>query len=99
MRVVERSFLGVLLAATLATLLLVARNGLAPVQHPLTFGVVVWAWVVLLYALVVFALLLVAVSQPCCPDSGGCRRASSPVRPLVSRSQRSLRTRAPWRRS
>ena len=59
MRVVERSLLAVLLAATLATLLLVARNGLAPVQHPLTFGLVVWAWVVLFYGAVGLALLAV----------------------------------------
>jgi len=65
MSVAERTVLAVLLAATLATLLLVARNGLAPVQHPLSFGLVFWAWLALLYAVVGGAILLVtgAVSR------------------------------------
>jgi Type I phosphodiesterase / nucleotide pyrophosphatase len=50
MRIGERIGLAVLLAATLATLLLVARNGLAPVQHPLSFGLVLWAWILLFYS-------------------------------------------------
>jgi hypothetical protein len=58
MNVAERTVLAVLLAATLATLLLVARNGLAPVQHPLSFGLVLWAWVVLLYSVVGGVILL-----------------------------------------
>jgi type I phosphodiesterase/nucleotide pyrophosphatase len=58
MRVVERTVLGVLLAATLATLLLVARNNLAPLQHPLSFGLVLWAWVALFYSAVALAVLL-----------------------------------------
>jgi len=58
MKVVERAVLGVLLAATLATMLLVARNNLAPVQHPVSFGLVLWAWVVLFYSAVGFAVLL-----------------------------------------
>jgi len=60
MSIVERTVLGVLLAATLATLLLVARNGLAPVQHPLSFGLALWGWVALFYSAVGFAGLLVA---------------------------------------
>ena len=59
MRVVERTVLGVLLAATLATLLLVARNGLAPVQHPVSFGLVLWGWIALFYAAAGLATLLV----------------------------------------
>ena len=62
MKVAERTVLAVLLAATLATLLLVARNGLAPVQHPLSFGLVFWAWVALLYSVVGAAALLVAAA-------------------------------------
>jgi len=62
MRVAERTVLAVLLAATLATLLLVARNGLAPVQHPLSFGLVFWAWLALLYSVVGGAVLLVAAA-------------------------------------
>jgi len=58
MKVVERAVLGVLLAATLATMLLVARNNLAPVQHPLSFGLVLWAWVALFYSAVALAALL-----------------------------------------
>jgi hypothetical protein len=58
MSVVERTVLGALLAATLATMLLVARNDLAPVQRPLSFGLVLWAWVVLFYSAVGFAALL-----------------------------------------
>ena len=61
MKIAERTVLAVLLAATLATLLLVARNGLAPVQHPLTFGLVLWGWTVVLYsAMGGAAVLLVA---------------------------------------
>jgi hypothetical protein len=44
----------------LATLLLVARNGLAPAQHPLTFGLVLWGWVALFYSAAGFAGLLAA---------------------------------------
>ena len=60
MSVVERAVLAVLLAALLATLLLVARNGLHPVQHPLSFGLLLWAWVAVLYGAVSFPLLLMA---------------------------------------
>src|SRR6266850_157759 len=60
MRIVERTILAVLLAATLATLLLVARNGLAPVQHPVSFGLVLWAWVLLFYSAVGAGALLLA---------------------------------------
>jgi hypothetical protein len=60
MRIVERTVLAVLLAATLATLLLVARNGLAPVQHPVSFGLVLWAWVLLFYSAVGLAALALA---------------------------------------
>lgn len=47
----ERSVLGVLLAATAANLLFVARNGLAPLQGPRTFALVFWQWHAVLYAL------------------------------------------------
>jgi hypothetical protein len=60
MNLAERILLGVLLATTLATLLLVARNGLAPVQHPLTFGLVLWAWTALLYSTAGLAVALLA---------------------------------------
>ncbi|HEY2943101.1 MAG TPA: alkaline phosphatase family protein [Vicinamibacteria bacterium] len=60
MSIGERAALAVLLAATLATLLLVARNGLAPVQHPLSFGLVLWGWVLLFYSAVGLGVLLLA---------------------------------------
>ena len=60
MRIVERTVLAILLAATLATLLLVARNGLVPVQHPVSFGLVLWAWVLLFYSAVGLGVLLLA---------------------------------------
>jgi sulfatase-like protein len=60
MRIVERTVLAVLLAATLATLLLVARNGLVPAQHPVSFGLVLWAWVLLFYSAVGLAALALA---------------------------------------
>jgi hypothetical protein len=49
-RLLERSILGVVLAATLATLLTVAWNGLAPTASPLTFGLVFWAAFLAFYA-------------------------------------------------
>jgi hypothetical protein len=47
--ILERTLLTALLAATLAALLLVARNRLAPVQSPLSFALVLWAGFALLY--------------------------------------------------
>jgi hypothetical protein len=41
---VERAVWGGLLSGVVATALLVARNGLAPTQHPLTFGWVFGGW-------------------------------------------------------
>jgi Type I phosphodiesterase / nucleotide pyrophosphatase len=61
MSVVERSALGVLLAATLATLLLVARNGLTPAQQPWTFGLLFWGWTALLYSAVGLAAVLLGL--------------------------------------
>jgi hypothetical protein len=49
------ALLGACLAAEIAALLLVARNGLAPVQEPLTFGLVFWGWLLLFYG--AFALM------------------------------------------
>lgn len=60
MRVGERTVLGAVLAATLATMLLVARNELAPFQRPLSFGLVLWGWVVLFYSAFGVAVLLLA---------------------------------------
>jgi hypothetical protein len=74
MRLAERTFLAVLLAGTLATLLLVARNGLAPVQHPLSFGLVLWAWVVLFYAAAGGAFLLLTVAASRLPGLRGVSR-------------------------
>jgi len=55
-----RSALGVLLAAALATALVVAGNRLPPTQHPLTAGLVLGGWLVAFYAVVGFAPLAVA---------------------------------------
>src|SRR5262245_25196152 len=49
-RDLERQLTVVLLAAAIAAALLAARNGLAPVQRPLTFGLVFWAGFSLAYA-------------------------------------------------
>ena len=48
----ERHLLGGLLAATIATHLLVSRNGLLPVQQPTTFALEFWKWIALAYAAV-----------------------------------------------
>ncbi len=56
----ERHLLGALAAATIATHLLVSRNGLLPVQQPVTFALEFWKWVALAYvavALGAFAVL------------------------------------------
>ena len=45
----ERALLGVLLAATAAAVLLAGRNALAPLQAPLSFGLVFWKWWLVLY--------------------------------------------------
>jgi hypothetical protein len=60
MTIVERTLLAVLLAATLAILLLVGRNGLAPLQHPLSFGLVLWGWTALFYSAVGAGALILA---------------------------------------
>src|SRR5262245_10763402 len=59
-RDLERQVAAVLLAATVAASLLAARNALAPVQRPLTFGLVFWGSFVLAYAVVGLAAYLVA---------------------------------------
>jgi hypothetical protein len=46
---IERVLLAAGLAATLATMLLVAKNQLAPLQRPLTFGLVFWGWFLVFY--------------------------------------------------
>lgn len=56
----ERHLLAALCAATIATHLLVARNGLLPVQSPSTFAFEFWRWLALAYtaaALAAFAAL------------------------------------------
>ncbi len=56
----ERHILGALAAATIATHLLISRNGLLPVQHPWTFALEFWRWFGLAYvaiALGAFAFL------------------------------------------
>jgi hypothetical protein len=58
LRTIERAALAALLAATLASVLLVARNGLAPTQRPLTFGLVLWAWATVFYAAIALVPLL-----------------------------------------
>jgi len=58
----ERSVLAALAAATLSALALVARNRLAPVQTPLTFGLVFWAGFALLYVSALTPLVLLAAA-------------------------------------
>jgi Type I phosphodiesterase / nucleotide pyrophosphatase len=60
MKTAERIALATVLATTLATLLLVARNGLAPVQRPLSFGLILWAWILLFYAAIGLVFLVLA---------------------------------------
>jgi len=50
----ERHLLGGLLAATIATHLLVSRNGLLPVQQPSTFALEFWKWFALAYVAIAF---------------------------------------------
>jgi len=45
----ERHLLGALAAATIGTHVLVARNGLLPVQHPTTFAAEFWQWIAIAY--------------------------------------------------
>lgn len=45
----ERALLAAVLCANLAALLLAARNGYAPLQQPLTFGLVFWLWFLAAY--------------------------------------------------
>jgi hypothetical protein len=56
----EAALLGACLAAEVAALLLVARNGLAPVQEPLTFGLVFWGWLLLFYGAIALTGTLAA---------------------------------------
>jgi hypothetical protein len=74
MRIVERTVLAILLAATLATLLLVARNGLVPVQHPVSFGLVLWAWVLVFYSAVGLGAILLAGLASKLPGLGSLPR-------------------------
>jgi hypothetical protein len=60
-RALERQILAIALAASLSTLLLVAGSGLAPVQRPLTVGLVFWKWFGLLYGSVGIAVFIAAV--------------------------------------
>jgi hypothetical protein len=83
MRVGERTVLGALLAATLATMLLVARNNLAPVQRPLSFGLVLWAWVVLFYSVVAFAALLLGGLASLLPGLRSLPRRLVSVGPIL----------------
>ena len=55
----ERHLLGGLLAATIATHLLVARNGLLPVQRPTTFALEFWKWLLLAHAAVALGSFVV----------------------------------------
>jgi hypothetical protein len=57
---IERALLTALLAATLAALALVAHNRLAPVQAPLTFGLVLWAGFASLYLALLMPVMLAA---------------------------------------
>src|SRR5512134_2809942 len=59
-RDLERQVSAALLGAVIATVLLAARNGLAPTQRPLTFGLAFWSAFSAVYlaaALLAFALL------------------------------------------
>lgn len=58
----ERSVLAAAAAATLCALALVARNRVAPVQTPLTFGLVFWAGFALLYASALTPLVALAAA-------------------------------------
>lgn len=73
MKITERIVLAVMLAATLATLLLVARNGLAPVQRPLSFGLVLWAWILLFYAAIGLGALGLGAVASLAPPLRGLR--------------------------
>jgi hypothetical protein len=61
-RDLERQVLAALAAAAAATLLLVAQNSLAPVQGPLSFGLVFWKWLSLFYCGVGAGAFLLAAS-------------------------------------
>lgn len=74
MRTAERIALATVLAATLATLLLVARNRLAPVQRPLSFGLILWAWILLFYAAIGLAAFLLAALASRWPGRPGVSR-------------------------
>ena len=60
MAFLERAVLGLLLAATLATLLFVAQSGLAPTETAVTFGLLFWQWFLAFYALVGLPVAAVA---------------------------------------
>jgi len=54
----ERCLTLAALAATVAALLLVGQNALAPTQQPWTFGLVFWAWFLALYLTLALPLAL-----------------------------------------
>jgi hypothetical protein len=58
----ERFVLAALCLATLAATLLAARNGLLPVQRPLTHGLLFWIWFLALYLPLAFLLGLGAAA-------------------------------------
>jgi hypothetical protein len=60
MAFLERTVLGLLLAATLATPLFVAQSGLARTETAVTFGLLFWQWFLALYALVGLPVAAVA---------------------------------------
>jgi hypothetical protein len=57
-RDLERVLTGALVASALAALLLCARNGLAPRERPLTFGLVYWLWFAAAYLAAAVAVFL-----------------------------------------
>lgn len=71
----ERAGLAGALAGTVAVLLLVARNGLAPVQKPLSFGLVLWKW---------YVLFDVALAVPAALAAWAAARALAPRVPPFS---------------
>lgn len=55
----ERHLLAALAAAAVAAQVLVARNGLLPVQHPTTFAAEFWKWIAIAYLAVALVAFLV----------------------------------------
>ncbi len=60
MAFLERAVLGIVLAATLATLFFVAQNGLTPPETGLSLGLLFWKWFLTLYVLMGLPIAVLA---------------------------------------